>query len=189
MTLRPTVFLDRDGTLNQPVVCEGKPYPPTNPAEFRLYDGVPEACARLKAAGWVLVVVTNQPDVARGDQTKEMVETMNRQLLALIPSIDRIEVCYAPGRGVEHPENYRRKPAPGMLRDAAAVLALDLARSWMVGDRWADIDAGHAAGCRTVFIDRNYVERGPGTPPHFTVKSFSEAEKVIQDAIMPRQLL
>lgn len=179
MPLRPAVFLDRDGTLNVQVVRDGKPYPPDTLADFRLYDGVIEACARLKTAGFVLVVATNQPDVGRGKQAQAVVEAMHAHLQRLVPSLDRIEVSYAPGQGLDHPENRRRKPAPGMLLDAAASLDLDLRRSWMVGDRWGDIDAGHAAGCRTVFIDHGYTERAPARPPHFTVPNFAAAAGII----------
>jgi len=179
MIPHPAVFLDRDGTLNLQVVRGGKPFPPATLADFRLYDGVAADCARLHAAGYVLVVVTNQPDVGRGNQSQAIVEAMHARLVELVPTIARIEVCYAPGQGRPHPENRRRKPSPGMLLDAAQTLGLDLARSWMIGDRWGDIDAGHAAGCRTVFIDHAYIERRPERAPHFTVKDFSEAVGII----------
>lgn len=176
MNLRPAVFLDRDGTLNIQVVREGKPYPPTTLEEFKLYDGVVADCSSLKAAGFLLIVATNQPDVGRGTQLRSVVESMHARLRELIPMIDEIEVCYDPGRGEP---STRRKPAPGMLLAAARVLGIDLAQSWMIGDRWGDIDAGHAAGCRTVFIDRGYSERSPERAPHFTAKSFSQAVGII----------
>jgi D-glycero-D-manno-heptose 1,7-bisphosphate phosphatase len=177
--LQPAVFLDRDGTLNVSVVRQGKPYPPAALEEFTLFPDVVEACTRLKAAGFALVVVTNQPDVARGTQRKEVIEAMHVRLQQLVPGLDRIEVAYAPGQGLAHPEDYRRKPAPGMLTDAAQALRLDLAQSWMVGDRAGDIDAGHAAGCRTILIDHGYAEKAPDRPPHFTVKSLGEAAGII----------
>jgi D-glycero-D-manno-heptose 1,7-bisphosphate phosphatase len=179
MTLRPAVFLDRDGTLNVQVVRAGKPFPPDTLADFRLYDGVTADCARLQAAGFVLVVVTNQPDVGRGTQTQAVVEAMHARLRELVPSITRVEASYAPGQGREHPENYRRKPAPGMLTDAARALGLDLTLSWMVGDRAGDVDAGHAAGCRTIFIDHGYAEKAAEKAPHYTVKNFSQAVGII----------
>lgn len=173
---RPAIFLDRDGTLNIQMVREGKPYPPAILDDFRLFPGAPENCARLKAAGFLLVVATNQPDVGRGTQTQAVVEAMHIQLLKLIPSLDRIEVCYHPGRN--EPSTHR-KPAPGMLLEAAHSLGIDLSRSWMVGDRWGDIDAGHAAGCRTVLIDHGYIERAPANPPNFIVKSLPQAIEII----------
>jgi len=175
--LRPAVFLDRDGTLNVQVIRDGRPYPPQTVAEFRLFPDVPAACARLAAAGYVLVVATNQPDVGRGTQSQAVVEAMHARLGALIPDIARIEVCYAPGRG-ETPADPRRKPAPGMLLDAARDLGLDLGRSWMIGDRWRDIDCGRRAGVRTVFIDFSYAEELRAAPD-FTVRSFAEAADII----------
>ncbi len=177
-TLRPAIFLDRDGTLNVQVIRDGKPYPPATVDEFTLFPDVPAACAQLAAAGYVLVVATNQPDVGRGTQSQAVVEAMHDRLRTLVPSISRVEVAYAPGQGVPHPENYRRKPEPGMVLDAAKALGLDLTRSWMVGDRWRDIDCGRRAGLRTVFIDFGYDEALKAAPDH-TVRSFSEAAAVI----------
>lgn len=176
--MRPAVFVDRDGTLNRQLIRDGQPHPPQTLAEFELFDGVPVACAQLAAAGFTLVVATNQPDVARGTQSLAVVEAMHAKLLALVPSITRIEVCYAPGQGVPHPDDRRRKPEPGMLLDAARDLGLDLARSWMIGDRWRDIDCGRRAGVRTVFIDFGYAEELHAAPD-FTVSSFPEAARIV----------
>lgn len=173
--LRPAVFLDRDGTLNVQVVREGKPYPPASVAEFQLFPDVPAACRELHAAGYALVVATNQPDVGRGDQDQAIVEAMHERLRALVPEIDRIEACYDPGRGQP---SRRRKPEPGMILDAAAALGLDLTRSWMVGDRWRDIDCGQRAGLRTIFIDFGYAEE-LRAPPDFTVRNFRAAATII----------
>jgi D-glycero-D-manno-heptose 1,7-bisphosphate phosphatase len=178
--LRPAVFLDRDGTLNVQVVRDGKPYPPQTVGEFTLFPGAAEACARLAAAGFVLVVATNQPDVGRGVQSQAIVEAMHHKLQDLIPHLTRIEVCYAPGTSgaPDVPSDPRRKPNPGMLVDAARALGLDLSRSWMVGDRWRDIDCGQRAGVRTVFIDFGYAE-DLRAPPDFSVKSIGEAAETI----------
>jgi D-glycero-D-manno-heptose 1,7-bisphosphate phosphatase len=178
MTKRRAVFLDRDGTLNAPLVREGKPYPPATTAEFQLLPGVPEACRRLHDSGYVLVVATNQPDVGRGTQPQATVDAMHAHLHKLIPEIARIEACYAPGQGADHPENRRRKPEPGMLLDAAQALGLDLAQSWMVGDRWRDIDCGARAGCRTIFLDWAYDEP-LRAKPDFTVRTLAEAAAII----------
>lgn len=172
---RPAVFLDRDGTLNVQVVRDGKPFPPQTVEEFRLFPDVPEACAELSTAGFVLVVATNQPDVGRGTQSQVVVEAMHAKLRQLVPSLARIEVCYAPGKGESDP---RRKPEPGMLLDAARDLGLDLARSWMIGDRWRDIDCARRGGVRSVFIDFGYEEELRAAPD-FTVKSFREAARII----------
>lgn len=176
--LRPAIFLDRDGTLNVQVIRDGKPYPPAALADFRLFPDVPAACAQLAAAGYVLVVATNQPDVGRGTQSQAVVEAMHARLRELVPQIAHIEACYAPGLDKSAPPDRRRKPEPGMLLDAARDLSLDLARSWMIGDRWRDIDCGQRAGVRTVFIDFGYAEE-LRAKPDFTVNSFSEAASVI----------
>ena len=168
------VFLDRDGVLNKPVVRDGKPYPPANLDDFQLLPGVGEACSLLKKAGFLLVVVTNQPDVGRGTQSQAVVEEMHEYLCRSLP-IDRIEVCYDPGNGA--PSDFH-KPAPGMLRRAADALGIDLAASFMVGDRWRDIDCGQAAGCTTIFIDYGYAEN-LRQQPHHRVSGLLEAAQLI----------
>jgi D-glycero-D-manno-heptose 1,7-bisphosphate phosphatase len=174
-SLRPAVFLDRDGTLNLQVIREGKPYPPATREEFRLFADVAQSCHQLHAAGYVLVVATNQPDVGRGTQSRETVEAMHSKLRSLVPEIDHIEVCYDPGRGES---SGRRKPEPGMILDAAAELGLDLTRSWLIGDRWRDVDCGKRAGVRTVFLDFGYDEALRETPD-FIVNSFAAATAII----------
>jgi D-glycero-D-manno-heptose 1,7-bisphosphate phosphatase len=178
--------MDRDGTLNVQIIRDGNPFAPASVDEFRLFPGVPEACRALHDAGYALVVATNQPDVGRGTQSQAVVEAMHTELLRLIPEIERIEVCYSPGRG-ETPPDPRRKPEPGMLLDAARDLGLDLTRSWLIGDRWRDIDCGERAGVRTVFIDFGYVEQLHAMPD-FTVKSFVEGARIILAQSEPRKL-
>ncbi len=177
------IFLDRDGVINRSVVRDGLPYPPDTVEEFDIYEDVPAGCARLKAAGFLLVVATNQPDVGRGTQSRESVEAMHAAMRAALPEIDRVEVSYDPGGS--GPAAPRRKPAPGMLLDAADALDIALSESFMVGDRWRDVDCGHAAGCRTVFLDRGYAE-ALRQPPTFTVGSFAEAVAAILDAAWAR---
>jgi D-glycero-D-manno-heptose 1,7-bisphosphate phosphatase len=172
------VFLDRDGVINQPRVIEGRPYPPRTIAEFVLLPGVEEACHRLKTSGFQLVIVTNQPDVGRGTLERSVVEAIHFEMCRVLP-IDRVEVCYDPGG--EDPPSPFRKPRPGMLLRAAAELTLDLRESWMVGDRWRDIDAGHAAGCRTILIDYGYSETLQ-QPPDYRAASLTEAAGIILNA-------
>jgi len=172
---RRAVFLDRDGTLNAAVVRDGQPHPPAAGDPLVLLPGVAEGCARLKAAGFTLVVATNQPDVGRGTLPQAAVETIHEELRCRLP-LDRIEVSYASGR--ENPPAEDRKPRPGMLQRAARDLRIDLVRSWMVGDRWRDIDCGQNAGCRTVFIDHGYGE-ALRAHPDFTVHDFAAAVEVI----------
>ena len=171
------VFLDRDGVLNKAIVRNGTPYPPNSPEELELSSDAVAGCEQLKQAGFRLVVVTNQPDVGRGKQTRELVEAINQRLAELIPVLDRLEVCFH--AGAEHGEPCEcRKPKPGMLERAAAALDIELSASWMIGDRWRDIDCAHAAGCRAVFIDHGY--REPlREKPDFTVTTFREAVAII----------
>jgi len=164
------VFLDRDGVLTRALVRDGIAYAPITPAEMEIDADAPAALARLKAAGFLLVVITNQPDVARGITRLEDVETMHATLGANLP-LDAFFVCYhdnADGCGC-------RKPRPGMLVKAAAEHGIDLATSFMVGDRWRDVDAGAAAGCRTVWIDRGYIEQAPAHVPDARVDSLRAA--------------
>jgi D-glycero-D-manno-heptose 1,7-bisphosphate phosphatase len=152
--MKRAVFLDRDGVINQAVVRDGKPYAPASLADFALCPGVPEAVRSLHDAGFRLIVATNQPDVGAGRQSRERVEEIHAHLRATLP-LDDIKVCYhtdADGCAC-------RKPKPGMLLDAADQWQIDLASSVMVGDRWRDVDAGKAAGCRTILIESGYDER------------------------------
>jgi D-glycero-D-manno-heptose 1,7-bisphosphate phosphatase len=168
------VFLDRDGVINDPLVRDGMPYSPRTVEEFRLLPRVVEGCSLLHRAGFRLVVVTNQPDVGRGQLDQSVVEDMHSVMCSQLP-IDRVEVCYDPGNGVE---SEFRKPKPGMLLRAADALGVDLSRSYMIGDRWRDIDCGYAAGCLTIHIDRHYAEP-LRLQPHFTVPDLFTAASII----------
>jgi D-glycero-D-manno-heptose 1,7-bisphosphate phosphatase len=164
------VFLDRDGVINHAVVRDGKPYPPSDLGELKITAGTESALQDLKKRGLKLIVVTNQPDVSRGLQTQAMVETINQALRASLP-LDDIFVCYHSDE--DHCDC--RKPSPGMLLDAAKKHNIDLANSYLVGDRWRDIDAGHDAGCKTILVDSGYNERAPAHPPEARVGSLREA--------------
>ena len=168
---RPAVFLDRDGVLNRSEVREGRPYAVTRVEDFVLLPCVAEACAQLKSAGFLLVVVTNQPDVSHGTLRLCDLEEMHRRMCAALP-LDRVEVCFDAG------ESDFKKPAPGMVLRAARELGIDLTRSFLVGDRWRDVDCGHAAGCATIFIDHGYAEP-LRVPPDYRVSNLSEAARVI----------
>ncbi len=170
------VFLDRDGVINRPVIIDGKPYPPRTVAEFEILAGVGQACAKLRKAGYLLVVATNQPDVGRGVIEKKTVEAIHDAMVRQLP-IDRVEVCYH--AGAQFGEDCEcRKPRPGMLITAAAALNIDLSRSFMVGDRWRDVDCGKSAGCRTIFIDWGYDEP-LREQPDFRAANLSEAAEWI----------
>jgi D-glycero-D-manno-heptose 1,7-bisphosphate phosphatase len=171
--LRRAVFLDRDGVINRAVVRDGKPYPPASLVELEILPGVHEALQKLRDANYLLVVVTNQPDVARGTTKREDVELMNTFLASQLP-IDDFKTCYHDSRD----KCSCRKPLPGALLEAAQDYDIDLSKSFMVGDRWRDVEAGAAAGCKTFFINYRYAEQKPGAPD-FIVSSLLEAKKII----------
>jgi D-glycero-D-manno-heptose 1,7-bisphosphate phosphatase len=178
---RPAVFLDRDGVINRVVFRNGRPHPPSHVEEFDVYEDVPDGCAQLKDANFLLVVITNQPDVGRGTQSREAVEAMNLKMESALPLLDRIEVCYHAGKRYgQHCDC--RKPRPGLILRAAAELNIDLNRSYVIGDRWRDVDCARAAGCRAIFIQRGYNET-LREAPDFTVTNFQEAvAAVLRDA-------
>lgn len=155
------VFLDRDGVLNRAVVVGGRPHPPATVAETEILPGVPEALESLARQDLLLIGVTNQPDVARRLTTRAAVEEINGYLLDRLP-LSCLLTCY-------HDDGDRcacRKPKPGLLVQAATERGIALDRSFMVGDRWSDVAAGHAVGCMTFLIAAPYNERHRCTPDH-----------------------
>ena len=142
------VFLDRDGVINRAVIREGKPYPPDSLNELEIPPENKPALDALNQVGFLLIGITNQPDVARGKQRKEVVEEINHYIKSILP-ITEIYVCYH-----DKPDHCNcRKPLPGLLLKAAKIHHIDLNQSIMIGDRWKDIEAGQNAGCKTIFID------------------------------------
>jgi D-glycero-D-manno-heptose 1,7-bisphosphate phosphatase len=171
---RRAVFLDRDGVINEAVLRDGKPYPPKSVDTLMLLPGVPEALTALHAAGFLLLVVTNQPDVARRSQSQQTVERIHQHLLETLP-LDEVFTCW-------HDDADAcpcRKPAPGLLLTAAAKYGVDLNRSFMIGDRWRDVEAGRRAGCKTIWIDLGYDEKKPAEPPDLRASSLIEATEWI----------
>ena len=167
VTPRRAIFLDRDGVLNAAIRDgRGRPLPPRSPAELLILPGVAAACAALRQAGFLLIGCTNQPDIARGTTPRDFVEWVNAEVIRAV-GLDEMRLCPHDDSDACH----CRKPLPGMLTDAAAVHGIDLARSWMVGDRFRDVEAGQAAGCHTLFIDCGYDERAPTRPPTATAAS------------------
>ena len=167
------VFLDRDGVLNVSEVRGGKPYAPRRLEDFHLYPEGFAALTRLRQAGFKLFVVTNQPDIGNKQVERSVVDAMNARLAESLP-IDHVYMCpHSQTDGCSC-----RKPRPGMLIEAAERYGVDLASSFMVGDRYGDVAAGHAANCRTVFIDRGYIET-PSQNPDWSVASLTEAVDVI----------
>ena len=164
------VFLDRDGVVNQAVIREGKPFPPTNVSEMVINPDAKTGLPILKALGFLLIVVTNQPDVSRGTQTEEAIGEIHQAIRSVLP-IDDFFVCYHDDRDLCD----CRKPSPGLILRAAEQYGLYLPASFLIGDRWRDIDAGHAAGVQTVLIDYGYRERGPDREPNLRTKSLMQA--------------
>ncbi|MBC5809801.1 MAG: HAD family hydrolase [Candidatus Eremiobacteraeota bacterium] len=176
------VFLDRDGVVNRQIVRDGRPYPPASLGELEIPEPVRPALDRLKAAGFRLIVVTNQPDVARGTIPPATVEAIHEALKARLP-LDDILVCPH-----DDADNCKcRKPKPGLVLEGAARHAVDLGGSYLIGDRWRDVEAGHNAGVRTVFLDYGYRERSPQPAATATVKTLTEAVDWIESDLRGEQ--
>jgi D-glycero-D-manno-heptose 1,7-bisphosphate phosphatase len=172
--VRAAVFLDRDGVINQVTVRDGVSYPPASVDECQLLPGVCEACQMLRRAGYVLIVVTNQPDVVRGRQSREGVEGINAWVRRMLP-VHEILTCY-------HDDADRctcRKPKPGLLLQAADRWMVDLHRSVMIGDRWSDIQAGRAAGCTSMLIEQEYSHRDRCQPDHIVADLLAAAHIIL----------
>ncbi|MDZ4677680.1 MAG: HAD family hydrolase [Oligoflexia bacterium] len=176
MNLKPNkaVFLDRDGVINEGVIRGGKPYPPQTVAEFKLLPGVSEAVMALKKAGYKIIVTTNQPDVSQGKQKMEVIEAMHGLLKKWLP-LDAIKVCFH----VDSDNCECRKPKAGMIFEASKEFNIDLKKSFMIGDRWRDVEAGQTAGCTCFFLEYDYKEKKPAQP-YIKVQSLLEAgQKII----------
>jgi D-glycero-D-manno-heptose 1,7-bisphosphate phosphatase len=182
----PAVFLDRDGVLTANVLRDGRPVAPTTLDDFRLLPGVEGSVRRLKIAGFTVVVVTNQPDLATGRTSLATLNAMH-SLLRHRVLVDHIKVC----PHVDADGCRCRKPNPGLLLTAAEEHGLTLADSYMVGDRWSDVAAGQAAGCTTILLVPQ------GSPPESSrpschadaiVTSLSEAVDVIMAATFGRHI-
>lgn len=186
------VFLDRDGVLN-PLVLNpntGRMESPLTPEQFHLCDGVTPALFRLQSAGYALVLVSNQPNVALGKSTLETLGEIHQELVTelLYAGIHFARFCYC----LHHPKGVTsgysglcvcRKPSPWFLLRARDELGLSLAHSWMVGDQPGDIQCGHSAGVRTIRVgaDPGGVSFAHGQPlrPNHTAGSLAEAVDII----------
>lgn len=172
---KPAVFLDRDGVVNQSLIINGKPHSPRRIEDLVILNGVKEAVSLLHKKRFVTVVVTNQPDIARGHLTRETLSELHNAI-SQVTGISNFYVCDHD----DHDACECRKPKTGLFSNAAQDLNLDLSRSFVVGDRWKDIEAGQRAGCMCFFIDGKYSERRP-SPPFHTVASLLEAAKIIAE--------
>ena len=175
------VFLDRDGVLVIPEFKDGRSFAPRRLEDLAFYPEARDCLVRLKKAGYVLIVVTNQPDVGRGLVARETVEAMHAQLVGQLP-IDAVKMCCHTGAP---PECSCRKPKPGLILEAAETFGIDLVRSIMVGDRASDMMAGKAAGCRGVFIDLDYAEPKPEHAIHVAKSLTGAVEWILANPARP----
>lgn len=171
--MRRAVFLDRDGVLNKSLLVNGIPTGPSSLEQLQILPRVKEGLDSLRKSNFELVVVTNQPDVARGKISKQIVEEIHINLEVQL-SINHFYTCFHD----DEDDCLCRKPKSGLLRQAARDLNLNLQSSFMVGDRWRDISAGQSAGCQCFFVDNFLDERQP-IAPFIRVSSLFEAAEII----------
>lgn len=168
---KPAIFLDRDGVLNIPKIKRRKSFAPTKVSEFKLYPFVSDLCNKLKK-NYLLIVVTNQPDLKKG---KLKINQLNLMHIKLKKKINYDQLYYCSSLSIN---SKFKKPNAGMLLKSIKEFNIDTRMSYLIGDRWSDIEAGKKVKCKTIFIDRNYEEKKPNNPD-FTVKSFKKAVEVI----------
>ncbi len=172
--MQRAIFLDRDGVINYPIVLLGKPYAPKFFDEFVLYPDAIKSLQEFRLKGYVLVVVTNQPDIGHGLIDMSEIIQMHQYLEKYI-EIELIQIC-------PHKQDEGclcRKPKAGMLFDAAKRMNIDLPNSWLIGDRISDIQAGNQGGVNTIFIDRGYAETQGKIIEAHIVNSLQEACSLI----------
>ena len=148
------IFLDRDGVLNKPIIKNRKPYPPSKIEELEILPGVYEGIQLLRHSGFKLIVITNQPDVSRGSATIEIVDEINNFIIKQL-KVDEIMCCF-------HDDNENcecRKPKPGMILEAVKKWDIDLSVSYLIGDRWRDIQTAKNIGLTSILIKYDYDEK------------------------------
>jgi len=163
------VFLDRDGVLNESLVISGKPYAPTQKSEFKITNGSIDAINKIKKKGFLTIIVTNQPDLVTGKLEKHTLDFFHKKLITLMP-IDDIFIC----AHVDRDKCSCRKPKPGLIFKAASKYNINLSKSYMIGDRWRDVDCAKEAGLRSIFIDHRYNEK-LNNVPDFTIFTIRDA--------------
>ena len=154
--MRKAVFLDRDGVINKIFIKDNLPSSPPTFELLEILPGVEESILRLKKLNFACLVVTNQPDVGRNLISKNTLEKMHNKLKKKI-HIDEIYVC----THIKDQNCFCRKPNPGMILDAAKKYQIDLKKSFLIGDRASDIEAGQEANCRSIFLDKKNYEKPP----------------------------
>lgn len=169
-SLTPAVFFDRDGVLNEATVRDGTPHTPRSLAELHIAPGAMSAVAAVRGAGYMAIIVTNQPDVARGVQDRGLVDALNAAVAGAVGA-DAVYTCAHD----DADDCTCRKPKPGLILRAAEHYHLDLKRSFFVGDRWKDVACGKSAGCTTIFLDRGYPETSSDPGADYSVSSLEDA--------------
>jgi len=175
--MRKAIFLDRDGVINKSFIKNGLPFSPTSFAQLKILPGVKESIFKLQKLNFVCLIVTNQPDVSRGKIEKKTVVTMNNYLKDEL-KLDDVFVCYHD----DYDNCECRKPKSGLLLDAGKKWDINLKESYMIGDRWKDIEAGSRLGCKTIFINRNYKEKKP-IDPNFSTDTLLNAVHLIEQTL------
>lgn len=169
--LNAAIFLDRDGVINKAPLIDGKPCSPRTLDGLELLPDAKETLGVFKKSGYVNIVITNQPDIARNLMTVEELDRIHAFIRESLP-VDDIIVC-------PHDDQDSclcRKPKSGMLYEGAKKWGVDLKRSFLVGDTWKDVEAGHNAGCRTILIDMPYNQ---GIVSDYRIKSLSEVTDIV----------
>ena len=169
---RPAVFLDRDGTLMEEVnYCR-------DPTQVRVFEGVPAALRELKQAGFLLILVTNQSGIGRGILSTADYEAVQAEFFRQLDDPGLIDGVYFAPEAPGQPST-RRKPAPGMLLEAASEHQIELPASWTIGDKSSDIEAGRAAGTQTILVLTGHGSRHAGCDPHHTAANLDAATRLI----------
>lgn len=166
------IFFDRDGIMIKAPVKNGYPKSTKTIHEIKIIPGIKKICKSLKKK-FKLIMITNQPDFERKQNTKKNINCINNYLKSYL-NLDSVYVCYSNNEKCKN-----RKPNPGMILKAKKKYNLNLKDSYVVGDRWRDVDAGHKAGCKTIFIDYKYKEK-LRSKPHFTTNKIANIFKYIK---------
>lgn len=171
--MKKAIFFDRDGTLIKTNLSKkNTPIAIKTIKELKIFSSVPSILKKLKN-DYLIFIITNQPDVGRKKNTKKNVKKINDYLLKTLP-ITKIYTCYCSTNNCKY-----RKPKPGMILKASKEYNLDLKKSFVIGDRFKDINAGRAANCKTIFIDKNYNEKIK-KKPLFVINNFKEISKIFK---------
>lgn len=179
-SLTRAVFFDRDGVLNEAAVRGGTPRSPSSLADLRIVPGARSSVAAVRDAGYMTIIITNQPNIARGVQGRGVVDSLNTAVASAVGA-DVVYTC-----AHDDADNCAcRKPRPGLILQAARDHHLDLKRSFFIGDRWKDVACGKSAGCTTIFLDRGYSETRSDPGADYSVRSLEDAVDCILESRRP----